>query len=171
MNQSDFSLDFAIEEYKAIRAEILDRSRLDQQLQRNGNLSIIAALGLYYSNTFNMDNPLIILASSIIAFYTLLTQARFKQYGVRLGTYVKMIEEKVYESGSEVNLGWERQLSSIRDGETKEPLEITGSIVKVVRGQGYALSSTELDRTYWKVVSGGLFLLFLWECIGFLMGK
>lgn len=59
---------FLIEEYKATRAEILDRSRLDQQLKRNGNLSIIAVLGIYYSGTFEMDNPFILLAGAAIAF-------------------------------------------------------------------------------------------------------
>ncbi|WP_372572665.1 hypothetical protein [Ruegeria jejuensis] len=181
MSSSDISLHFAIEEYKAMREEVLDRSRLDQQLQRNGNLLIVAALGLYYSNLFDMDNPLIILASSLIALYVLLTQARFKQYGRQLGLYIKMIEERIYESGAQIELGWERQLDAIRKQEEQmheasreqqgTPLGTLNAVVEVVRGGGYVLSSTELDRTYWKFVSAGLFLLFVLEAVLFLLGK
>ncbi|WP_306140798.1 hypothetical protein [Roseibium sp. MMSF_3412] len=159
------SIDFLIEEYKAARAEILDRSRLDQQLQRNGNLSIIAVLGIYYSGTFDMDNPFILLAGSAIAFYTLLTQARFKLYGMRLGRYVKSIEDRIHAGSNSVELGWETQLQKIRAEEKNPPSNLTGNLMRVVKGEGYALGATQLDRVYWSVVSIVLLLLFMSELV------
>lgn len=157
------SIAFLIEEYKAARSEILDRSRLDQQLQRNGNLSIIAVLGFYYSGSFEMDNPLILLAGAAIAFYTLLTQARFKQYGTRLGQYIKVIEKRIHAGDENAALGWETQLESIRENEKAAPSGLFETLLKVVKGEGYALGSTQLDRAYWAVASIAIFVLFIVE--------
>lgn len=159
------AIGFLIEEYKAARAEILDRSRLDQQLQRNGNLSIIAVLGIYYSGTFDMDNPFILLAGSAIAFYTLLTQARFKIYGMRLGKYIKSIEDRIHAGRKDVEMGWETQLQKIRDDEKDPPSNLIKNLLRVVKGEGYALGATQLDRVYWSVVSIALLALFMWELV------
>lgn len=157
------STTFLIEEYKAARAEILERSKLDQQLQRNGNLTIIAVLGIYFSGTFEMDNPFILLAGAAIAFYTLLMQARFKLYGMRLGRYIRAIEDRIHSGSEDVELGWETQLGQIRSDEMAVPGSVTAAIVKVVKGEGYALGATQLDRMYWSVVSVALLLLFIFE--------
>lgn len=79
---------------------------------------------------------------------------------MRLGKYIKTIEAKILTGSEDVELGWETQLEGIRHEEKIETSSTMGSIVQVIKGEGYALGSTQLDRMYWTVASLALLVLF-----------
>jgi len=101
--------DFLIQEYNALRAEILKRTEIQHQLL---SLSLIAS-GTFLTIGFKPDggSPTVVLAYPLVAMFLSLAWCQSDVVIRQIGTYIRMsIEEKEFPGGK----GWEAHLLTLR---------------------------------------------------------
>ena len=173
-------MEFAIEEYKALRSEILARSNLDYTLQRN---SLIACGGIYaftFSNINKIpDFAYLLILVPLILLISFFKQIRNKAYGVKHGNYISHIEMYFYTENYEYALnGWENYLRSMRsENELKEHLDSSNTKRGGLRGIHHwiiilfkaalmlktrTVSTTTIDNFYmsWGVITTTLIAIY-----------
>lgn len=152
---------FAIEQYKAIRTEIIERMKLDHQIQKVAVVTIAAYFAWIFSQKINIGLQwVLLLPPTTIALVTYYQQSRFKRYAMRLGVFCKKIESEIFTApkgnDSSYVLGWEHFLAEKRGNEEDNTLMIRYT------------SSTFIDNTFWRLVTISLALLALFDAVGYI---
>jgi hypothetical protein len=152
---------FAIEEYNALRAEIIERSKMDHALQRNAVLVTGAISSWVFSRPPNPLLAFVLLIIPIVLLIAHFQQARHKAYGMKIGKYIKRLEGWIYAEINRIEgcekLGWELFLEGERGGERKEDMSYYMAVKRNLTEKGYSLSATVVDARYLTV--GAMFFL------------
>jgi len=123
---------YFIEEYKALRAESMERFKMVYTIQRNSVLAAGAMIGFtYYKKLPDHLSLMLMLAASVVLLFAMYQSARMKKYGMYIGEYIKGLEKYMCnveaDEGEQLPLGWERFITAKRleekDGTTSNRSE------------------------------------------------
>lgn len=165
----DDVLKFAIEEYKALRCEIAERSKMDHAIQRNAMLVTGAISSWVFSRPPQLMLAFVLLIIPLVLLIAHFQQARHKAYGMRIGAYIKRLECWIYKEFNESRqaqeaLGWELFLEIQRNQE-KDKHASEGQVAywtevkDSLAGKGFSLSATVVDARYLTIGSVLFFII------------
>jgi len=104
---------YLLEEYKALRAEVLNRENIDDAVQRYALLAMAAFYAYIFKESTNSDvSRALFLVPTAISLYTLIRIFTAKMWFRKLGEYLKTVEAYAYRSSG---LGWERFIEGDTD--------------------------------------------------------
>ncbi|MEW8693304.1 MAG: hypothetical protein AB2535_19890 [Candidatus Thiodiazotropha endolucinida] len=104
---------YLLEEYKALRAEVLNRENIDDAVQRYALLAMAAFYAYILKDSTQSDvGHTLFLVPTAISLYTLIRIFTAKMWFCKLGEYLKTVEAYAYRSSG---LGWERFLEGDAD--------------------------------------------------------